>query len=44
MEKDRQRATDTETERDFKELAHLLVGQARLKSVAAKGIGHRRKS
>lgn len=42
----RERQTDglSETERDFKELAHMLVGQARLKPVAAKGLEHRGKS
>lgn len=42
----RDRQTDglSETERDFKELAHMMVGQARLKPVAAKGVEHRGKS
>lgn len=42
----RDRQTDglSETERDFKELAHMMVGQARLKLVAAKGVEHRGKS
>lgn len=46
MDMYRERQTDglSETERDFKELAHMLVRQTRLKPVAAKGLEHRGKS
>lgn len=36
--------SDSEKEKDFKELAPMMVIQARLKPVAAKGVEHRVKS